>query len=953
VDGTVTAVGQVGLAVLARIGAAKAPAVHSTDWGAVIAQVAIYAGIAGGVAAVIAVVPMTRNAVRLIWRATLNRAGVPYERYAKRFTEKWGTYRNPYLDEYEPIDLSSTYVPLFARQRGGQQVRLSEQQVQSASDILAGLPSRLVLIGDPGSGKSTVLAAEGMTILRARGRTLRRGGAVPFLIQLRDLASFMASGRQRVPGENLIASYIVDQVLDRDGFFRSRGQAAEFFARTVTAGKAVVMLDGLDEVAADRMEALFGAVDDFMNDGSADLPTRKAKIWLTCRSQNFAALRGNWIDTRFAPYDLYSLEPLRDADIVGFLSKFKYTQKTGAGRRGRRTFATAEGPGEFMDAIRERDRIDLLRVPLILAMAVGLYADRPRAIPSTIDTLYKDMIREMLDRHRFPLDRPGLAPLVYQTPDKYSFLQQFALKTAKDSGNFDDFAEKQLLEFAGQLADTLDLRGDPAAFVAEIIRHSGLLRYADHNDLFYFAHRSMQEFLAAQELRDLPDGEQFLLERAGDLNWAQTIQFHTAGRESRHVDAFLCALAKANPVLAVHCLKAARPSGEAARTVLAAIRLDSSESVSALAAATHSPQPAVRQQAREYLADAVMASDSIFSATGVGIDEMLPLLRSLASTDAAKIATMVPRMASALPDDPRLVGPLWRCLRAQGIEDPEHAAACQAIVDRLLRLATSPAAFEVLAAEDPGDHQFLARYRADAYPFERRCLPADHNLITLLAWADFLRDKFRYEQPSNLNRFFAAKAAGKLGSVEDARRQTVRTSFCLTARALSVALLLTAAGFAIAALVTHPGWTHHPFGWWTIGLMVGASALPWALLALHISVIDDLPTGWYDLGYSFNASGNLIMAILDADFEDLLEEWPGRVSYVLVAAVFAIAPAAFLPTSLVAYLLLAIGGHLLFWELDLRFFDSDKVYYLWRPNVFVDMYEDAKSKHWVTQPKTA
>jgi hypothetical protein len=85
-------VGRHGLAALA---AARAPAVPSTNWGAIIAQVGIYAGIAGGVAAVVAILPMTRNAVRHIWRAALNRAGVPYELYARKFTEKWGTYRNP------------------------------------------------------------------------------------------------------------------------------------------------------------------------------------------------------------------------------------------------------------------------------------------------------------------------------------------------------------------------------------------------------------------------------------------------------------------------------------------------------------------------------------------------------------------------------------------------------------------------------------------------------------------------------------------------------------------------------------------------------------------------------------------------------------------------------------------------------------------------------------------
>jgi hypothetical protein len=195
VDGTLTAVRRHGLAVLARVGAAQAPAVHSTDWGAIVAQVAIWAGIAGGIAAVIAAVPITRAAARRIGRAMLTRAGVPYDRYARKFAEKWGTYKNPYLDEYEPIDLSSTYVPLFARQRGGQQVRQSEQQVQSASDILSRLPARLVLVGDPGSGKSTVLAAEASSSTRRRAAPPRGGGGEPSPRPRVPASSWMPSAR--------------------------------------------------------------------------------------------------------------------------------------------------------------------------------------------------------------------------------------------------------------------------------------------------------------------------------------------------------------------------------------------------------------------------------------------------------------------------------------------------------------------------------------------------------------------------------------------------------------------------------------------------------------------------------------------------------------------------------------------------------------------------------------
>ena len=50
-----------------------------------------------------------------------------------------------------------------------------------------------------------------------------------------------------------------------------------------------------------------------MTDGNEAHPTRRARILLTCRSQNFDLLRDGWIDSAFAPYELCALAPLGDA----------------------------------------------------------------------------------------------------------------------------------------------------------------------------------------------------------------------------------------------------------------------------------------------------------------------------------------------------------------------------------------------------------------------------------------------------------------------------------------------------------------------------------------------------------------------------------------------------------------------------------------------------------------
>ena len=152
----------------------------------------------------------------------------------------------------------------------------------------------------------------------------------------------------------------------------------------------------------------------------------------------------------------------------------------------------------------------------------------------------------------------------------------------------------------------------PEAFVEEIITHSGLLVSAGRDDDWHYAHRSIQEFLAAQELR-LDGAAGFLLDKADRLDWRQAIQFFRVGQESPQIDAFLLSLAVRNPELAVRCLQACRPSLAVARQVLTRLTARSREAVTALAAATRCPLAAIRGLAITKLKEAVLDPEGGFN----------------------------------------------------------------------------------------------------------------------------------------------------------------------------------------------------------------------------------------------------------------------------------------------------------------------------------------------------
>lgn len=882
--------------------------------GDVLALAGVVAAVAG---VIVTVVPSGRQFVRRVWQAGTLRIGLPRRRYARWFTGRWGIYENPYLDDIENLDLRNTYVPLSFHAEG------AADTLAIAVDVLAQDAGNLIIDGGPGSGKSTLLKAYGVGVLQNHVLAGRRPRLVPFFVQLRKLARFLAEDKS-------LADYLIDEILV-SGAGMSPEHAGRFLRYSLARRLVVVMLDGLDEATADRYEAVADAVFSFKDDNNPDCPTRLARLFLTCRRQNFLGLREDWVPA-FARREC-TLAPLRNSEIFAYLDKV------------RPKFKAAQGPENFMHAVRVSGTLELHRVPLILAMSVGLYARRDYfEIPASIAELYRAMIREMLDRHSFRRDHGGAA-LAFQVGDKYRFLREFSLHAAEESGGLDDFGRPDLIAFAAWLAPQLDAVSDPGKMVGEIISRSGLLVDTGEAGTFAFAHRSIQEFLTAEQLKMRADGAAVLLGHATDREWRQVVQFYVAGMEARQVDGFLAGLSRRDPALAVSALAGAKPSTAVAGAVLDRLGPLDEVRFAALAAATMSPRVPVQDLAISRLRGAIVDSGGILTAGRADVDALLPLLGSLAGTNAAQIAALVPRIIAPLPDDPRLVEPLWRCLTAPGIErQPE----CGAIVQRLLSLAMDRDSLEELARQDRYDRDFLTREtRWRAYPFEEG-LDQRHNLVTLLAWADQLS-----VTAADPNRYLQAKAARRLDRIEADRRHTVSFSLCWPARICSGLLLALWFPAAIYTLIAHPGLLRHPFGWWTLVLLLGVAVAVFCVEALTLGGLSTVPAGsraWKYLGIATVLDEDRIpigagncFALLKIGPSNL---WPE----VIIMLTWLVAPVGsiFLITvSLPLYLAVTIGAFAFYGLTNIHAFDPAMRYFLYRPNEYVDVYNDPRSRNWL------
>ena len=671
------------------------------------------------------------------------RRGAPEERYRRWFITEHRVY-NPYLAAPETLRLERTLVPLFVTEDG------QPDRAADAGERIADRNSHVVLLGDAGSGKTTTLKAFGIAAL---GGIDGHGGdgrprEVPFLVPVRLLRGVIQPG--------VLTNYILAMLRSQKGLALTKEEANQLLAQVLQQRRCVVLLDGLDEVTPTMYSAVRDEVYRFLDDHTPELPTANARVVITCRRLTFLRIADDWQPERFGAHRSYVLAPLRDTEILAYLRAFP------------ERFPEVDGPQRFMQQLRASGTLGMHRNPLVLSMSVGLYAGRKfPAIAHSTARLYDEMIDEMLGRHSFRADDLSSGANEFDQADKLRVLREFALRAALGPPGFGPFDRLTLVDFVSATGDRLrqNLNGRAGEFVNEVIDRSGLLsRVADEQ--YEFVHRSLQEHLVAAELlRQGDDGLRLLRERAMEREWRRVVLFYTATADQAIVTGFIEALADLDPALACACLAGAdclNPVGfavlermaEPLRDPMPAVMLPA---LAAVLSATASPRAAIRHAARDQaftwltkVAGAADAADALGGTHETLLDVTTMLVERLGESSVSRL--MVARLVGVVPDDPRFVEPLWRCLRTA--EDAaSDGPAVVPLVDRLLRLATDPACFAALQRQPAAHPRFATTLlRQQVYPF-RRGLDRQSNLVTLLCWAQ----EIKVSAP-DVNRFLAAKA---------------------------------------------------------------------------------------------------------------------------------------------------------------------------------------------------
>ena len=377
-----------------------------------------------------------------------------------------------------------------------------------------------VLVGDPGSGKTTFLRFAAQVLARSLLRddpalAARELGVedpktpLPIFVRLSRFAEYL---REHPDGscptdapEHLL------RYLDFHLRGRNLGLPDDYLRRRVASGGCFLLLDGLDEVPGPLRPQVAAIVDEVVATG------RNNRHLVTCRTRAYKAL------ARLGNVPGYLLAPFEADQVAAFVrgwsrALFQVRERVGEDDSENRESALEESrryEAELLGAIWSHENVGpLTESPLMLTMLAVVHWSQKK-LPERRNELYEEAVEYLLesrkDQSRFP------------APQRREALQALALAMFIDEeGVQRSFG---LPEASRAVAPILQVEEVAAkSFLDEESLQSGLLVSRSEGEVELW-HLSFQEYLAALELATGGDYWEVLSRdgRLHDDRWSEVV----------------------------------------------------------------------------------------------------------------------------------------------------------------------------------------------------------------------------------------------------------------------------------------------------------------------------------------------------------------------------------------------------------------------------------------------
>ena len=351
---------------------------------------------------------------------------------------------------------------------------------------------RVVILGAPGSGKTTLMSYFAVMLAQSKPEVLGLDGDtdwLPILIRMRDLA--------RHPDQSII---------DYARGFAEKRIAVNtlpvgFFEHWLCDGRALILLDGLDEVAEDaKRYDVVRRINNFLEQ------FHRNRAIITSRP---AGYRPDFFRTEDFPH--YQIQPFDDQKISAFIDSWYNSRFQDQAEAERRKQSLGK-------ALEDNDRIKLLAQNPLLLTIIALIHRYQAVLPKERHKLYEKAVETLLISWDANKELSSDKWLTYLGLDDLRRLMESLAYWIHTHGNVEDNDSGTLID-RDDLIDQLSrqiktlkhvqlyqAKEEAKRFVELIRERTGLLN-EQGQDCYAFVHKTFQEYLCAQEINYQADNE--------------------------------------------------------------------------------------------------------------------------------------------------------------------------------------------------------------------------------------------------------------------------------------------------------------------------------------------------------------------------------------------------------------------------------------------------------------
>lgn len=420
--------------------------------------------------------------------------------YGKRYFKRHGILKALGMREAVPLESVYTAVQFLDEQairsfesiqnleaayREAKKRNFQQQDCQKQEGLkIANEKQYLMVLGQPGAGKSTFLRKIGLEALKGKKGGFKHD-RIPVFIELKSFTSSQIDIEKIIVEEFSICGF---------------PSSEQFIAKALEQGKLLILLDGLDEVPTVNTNEVISQIQDFVDRYD------KNRFIVSCRTAAYRHNFKRFTDVKLADFD--------DTQIEQFIDNWFQSEVD-------KQAGTAQKCWELLQKPEYAAAKELAHTPLLLTFLCLNY-DRSQNFPNNRSVLYKKALRILLEE--WAAEKRIQKEEIYQglsTELEESLLSEIAYTGFEADKLF--FSQREVVEqiktfLASNLNVPKHLDGE-AVLNAIAVQQGILVERAE--DVYSFSHLTLQEYLTAQYIADNNLIEQLVNCHLYDPRWRE------------------------------------------------------------------------------------------------------------------------------------------------------------------------------------------------------------------------------------------------------------------------------------------------------------------------------------------------------------------------------------------------------------------------------------------------